>query len=156
MAALNDESGSEQKPISLDDVLQTQIDTARETHPKATFELQDDIPTVDVVGDELLTSVFRNLLSNAVQHNDTDDPTVEIFATERSDHIEVIIADNGPGIPAEQKETVFGRGEKDLDSSSLGIGLYLVDMLVTGCGGDVQIEDNNPRRAVLRLTLPLD
>ena len=53
----------------------------------------------------------------------------------------VHIADNGPGIPDERKDEIFGRGEKGLESSGTGLGLYLVDTLVQRYGGDVTVSD---------------
>jgi len=70
------------------------------------------------------------------------------------DHVTIRIADNGPGIPDERKERVFGRGEQGLESAGTGVGLYLVDTLVERYGGSVRIEDNTPCGAVVVLTLP--
>jgi signal transduction histidine kinase len=61
---------------------------------------------------------------------------------ERGDDIVTVrVADNGPGIPDAQKESVFGKAEKGLESSGTGIGLYLVREIVTGYGGEIWIED---------------
>lgn len=85
----------------------------------------------------MLSSVLRNFLNNAVQHNDKDTPVVRVFGTVYEDSFELRIADNGPGIPDEQKESIFGKGEVGLESPGTGIGLYLVRTLVDGYGGDV-------------------
>uniref|UniRef100_UPI00260BACAD ATP-binding protein n=1 Tax=Halorientalis sp. TaxID=1931229 RepID=UPI00260BACAD len=53
------------------------------------------------------------------------------------------IADNGPGVPDERKDEIFGRGEKGLESSGTGLGLYLVDTLVDRYGGDVYATDSD-------------
>jgi signal transduction histidine kinase len=68
---------------------------------------------------------------------------------------EVRVADNGPGIPEDQRDEVFGKGEKGLDSPGAGIGLYLVRSLVEIYGGDVWVEDNEPKGAVFVVRLPL-
>ncbi|MCQ4334712.1 sensor histidine kinase [Natronomonas sp. F2-12] len=113
------------------------------------------IPDVDVVGNEMLGSIFRNLLQNAIQHNDKTPPEVTVSTAEADDRIEIYIADNGPGIPDAQKEEIFGRGEKGLESSGAGIGLYLVQSLVDGYGGDVWVEDNDPEGSVFVVSLPI-
>jgi len=77
----------------------------------------------------MLASVFRNLLNNAVQHNDTDAPEVTVTCEETDDRIRVRVADNGPGVPDAEKDEIFGKGEKGLDSAGSGIGLYLVSVL---------------------------
>ena len=102
----------------------------------------------------MISSVFRNLLKNAIQHNDKKVAEVIVSATDHEDTVTVTIADNGPGVPDDQKETIFGRGERGLDSSGTGIGLHLVNTLVNMHNGDVWIEDNEPEGAIFRVKLP--
>jgi signal transduction histidine kinase len=75
----------------------------------------------------MISSMFRNLLKNAVQHNDKEVAEMIVSATDREDTVTVTIADNGPGVHDSQKETVFGKGERRLDSSGTGIRLHLVN-----------------------------
>ena len=89
----------------------------------------------------MLGSVFRNVLKNAVQHNDKPVPTVAVSSNTVDESIKIRVADNGPGISDAAKEDIFGKGEKGLDSEGTGIGLYLVKSLVESYGGDVWIED---------------
>jgi len=103
----------------------------------------------------MVNSVFRNLLNNAVQHNDSSTPRIELSFDVRDQDVEIRIADNGPGIPDEHKDTVFGKGERGLGSAGSGIGLYLVDTLVTEYGGTIRLEDNEPTGAVFVVRLPL-
>jgi len=133
--------------------LETELESVRETHPDAEFRVDGDIPTVSVLGNEMLSSVFRNLLENAVRHNDTDSPEVTVEAIEDADTVQVRVADNGPGVPDDQKGRIFGKGEKGLDSPGSGIGLYLVHTLTEQFGGDVRVEDNDPRGAVFVVEL---
>ena len=107
-----------------------------------------------VVANEMLDSVLRNLLKNAIQHNDSEIPEVQVSATERAGMAVVRIADNGPGVPDSQKDTIFGRGEKGLESEGTGIGLYLVETLLDSYGGDIRIEDNEPSGSVFVVELP--
>jgi len=140
------------RTVSLGSVIQDVLTARREEYPDAEFRLTDDID-VDVEANEMLSSVFRNLLNNAVQHNDSDTPRVEIGVDDDEETVVVRVADNGPGIPDDQKETVFGKGENGLDSPGTGIGLYLVETLVTEFGGEVWIEDNEPKGAVVNVRL---
>jgi signal transduction histidine kinase len=105
----------------------------------------------------MLPSVFRNLLNNAVQHNDGPSPTVSVGAERDGDVVRVRVTDDGPGVPDSQKETIFGKGEKGLDSPGSGIGLYLVYCLVEGYGGDVWVEDrpDDTSGAVFVVELPV-
>jgi signal transduction histidine kinase len=108
-----------------------------------------------VIGNEMLGSVFRNLLQNAILHNDKETPEITITAERQQRQIEVRIADNGPGVPDAQKETIFGKGAKGLESEGTGIGLYLVQSLVESYGGDVWVEDNTPEGAIFVVQLPI-
>lgn len=134
--------------------LRGEIDEIRSSHPHATVTCETDIPDCAVRANEMLDSVFRNILKNAIQHNDKNTPTVDISATEQSEAVLVRIADNGPGVPDTEKEDIFGKGEKGLESQGTGLGLYLVRTLVEGYGGDVWVEDNDPTGAEFVVKLP--
>lgn len=142
------------EPTPLRPVLETELSLREESFPEAAFVVDGSLPDVAVTADSMLTSVFRNLLNNAVQHNDKDTPLVEVSCDVRDDDVEVRIADNGPGIPDERKERIFGKGEAGLEGSGSGIGLYLVHTLVDQFGGEVRVEDNDPRGAVFIVELP--
>ncbi|WP_143420945.1 sensor histidine kinase [Halorubrum halodurans] len=101
----------------------------------------------------MLSSVFRNLLENAVQHNDEETPEITVRCVDGEETVRVRIADNGPGVPDEQKAEIFGKGESGLGSSGSGIGLYLVNTLTDQFGGDVWVEDNDPKGAVFVVEL---
>ncbi|MBV0902179.1 PAS domain-containing sensor histidine kinase [Haloarcula salina] len=141
------------EPISLDSILETELSLRRESYPAAEFVLNGSLPEVTVAADSMLSSVFRNLLNNAVQHNDEDTPHVEVSCVVRDEAVRVRIADNGPGIPDDQKDIVFGKGERGLGSPGTGIGLYLVERLVTQYGGEVWAEDNQPTGTVFVVEL---
>ena len=145
----------EQQPeidaVDLQRVVEDVLTRRRELYPGADFTV--DVPPVTVAANGMLASVFTNLLNNAVQHNDRERPTVSITAETDEGTVRVRVADDGPGIPDGRKERVFGRNQGGLDSVGTGIGLYLVDSLVAKFGGDVWVEDNQPRGAVLVVEL---
>jgi signal transduction histidine kinase len=126
---------------------------ARETYPDASF-------TVDLPGDaraqadELLEAVFENLVANAVEHNDGDDPRVHVSATVERNTIRVTVADDGPGIPEARREACFEPGEQDASSVGQGLGLYLVATLVERYDGTVRVEDADLGGAAVVVELP--
>ncbi len=148
-------SGVEERAVSLASALNQQIEETRSGYPEAVLTVEGSIPAVDVVGNDMLGSVFRNVLQNAIQHNDKTPPAVVVSTVETDDRVQIRIADNGPGVPDAQKEDIFGKGEKGLESAGAGIGLYLVRSLVEGYGGDVWVEDNDPEGAVFVISLPI-
>lgn len=117
--------------------------------------VENSIPDVKVFADEMLESVFRNLLKNVIQHNDKDVPEVSASATRTDTTVSIRMADNGPGVANSQKNTIFRQGEKGLESEGTGLGLYLVDTLVERYDGDVHIEDNEPEGAVFIVEIPV-
>ncbi|MWV41877.1 PAS domain S-box protein [Natrialba sp. INN-245] len=143
----------EDKRISLQRTIEEEIAEVRSTHPEANVTVEGTLPRTDAVADDMLSAVFRNILKNAVQHNDTETPEITVRSETRDDRVAVYVADDGPGVPDEQKETIFGKGEKGLESAGTGIGLYLVETLVDRYGGDVWVEDNEPEGAVFVVEL---
>lgn len=165
------------EPIPLQPVLDAELEDARQMMTDGSITVADSIPAVAVLADDMLSSVFRNLLRNSILHHDREAPTVSVSvehsagrqATRQSEDaladmnpsdqsptretVTVRIADDGPGIPDDRKDEVFGRGVQGLESEGTGIGLYLVRTLVEGYGGEIWIEDNEPRGTVFVIVL---
>ena len=152
--ALVEDDATDLKPVDLQHYIEAELAAVRESYSNALFRVSGEIPDVSVQGNEMLSSVFRNLLENAVQHNDEETPEIMVTGLEHEEVIQLRIADNGPGIPDKQKEQIFGKGEKGLDSTGSGIGLYLVYILTDQFGGEVWVEDNDPKGAVFIVELP--
>lgn len=143
------------QPVRLDRHLEAPITKAASKFDHATITTDGQIPDIQVRGNDLLEAVFRNIIENGIAHNDKEEPKLHISTAIDSDMITVAIADNGPGVSDNHKQVIFGKGEKSLDSSGAGIGLYLVETLVDQYGGDVWIEDNDPEGAIFNVTLPI-
>jgi len=146
-------SETDRTPVPVRPVLEGQIDDVRANHERAIVAVDGPIPHVEVFADDMLESVFRNLLNNAIVHNDTELPEVTVSVAVDDDVVRFRIADNGPGIRDEHKELIFEEGEKGLDSDGTGLGLYLVQTLVERYGGDVWVEDNEPEGSVFVVEL---
>ncbi|MDZ7850259.1 MAG: PAS domain S-box protein [Halodesulfurarchaeum sp.] len=149
-------SETELEPRSVRTVLEAEIETVGSNFEQAAIETDGSIPDATILADGMLESVFRNLLQNAIVHNDEDEPTVTVSATAGEQWITVRFVDNGPGIPEDRKETIFEKGEQGLDSDGTGLGLYLVNTLVDRYGGSLRIEDNEPKGSVFVVELPLE
>jgi signal transduction histidine kinase len=151
--ALSGDVAVEPRPTDLRRHLEAEVADVRETFPNAEFRVTGEIPDASVLANEMLASVFRNLLENAVRHNESMAPGVTVEVVEEADTVRVRIADNGPGVADEQQERIFGKGEKGLESPGSGIGLYLVHTLTDQFGGDVWVDDNDPEGAVFVVEL---
>lgn len=146
-------SGEETYPVEVARLLRRQVEDVVSAYPEAIVRIEGTLPEAKVVANDMLSSVFRNLLRNAIEHNNTSPPEVTVSGTLADDTVRIAVADNGPGVPDDQKERIFGQGEKGLESNGAGIGLYLVQSLVGIYGGEVWVEDNESKGAVFYLEL---
>jgi PAS domain S-box-containing protein len=146
---------TELSPVDLRAVLGEEIERLRSSSPEAVVEAPETLPDVAVTADDMLESVFRNLLKNAVQHGRASDPTVRVDVTTTDDRVRVSVADDGPGISDDRKAEIFRKGERGADSTGTGVGLYLVETLVQRYGGDVAVGDAALGGAEFVVSLPL-
>ncbi|WP_224269279.1 PAS domain S-box protein [Haloprofundus salinisoli] len=129
--------------------------TARRTYPEATF-------TTSVSGehwargDDRIRVAVGNLLENAVEHNDRASPTVDVTVETAADDVgpfvEVSVADDGPGVPREERSVLESGVETPLEHGS-GIGLWLVNWILAEADGELRFADNAPRGSVVTLRL---
>lgn len=134
-------TGDDCESVALRSVLLEQVDAIRSGFPKAEVTVDGSVPGAAVLADDMLDSVFRYLLKNAVQPNDKDVPEVRVSATELEDSVTVRVADNGPGLPAGRGDEVFEKGTTGSGSDGTGLGLYLVESLTEAYGGDIRVAD---------------
>jgi signal transduction histidine kinase len=153
--SLSDDGTAELEEIELQPILDAELAAVRDSFSNAQFHVSGELPNVSVQANEMISSVFRNILENAVRHNDKETPEITVTSEVEVGTVRIRIADNGPGIPDNQKEQIFGKGEKGLDSPGSGIGLYLVYLLTDQFGGEVWVEDNDPNGSVFVVELPI-
>ncbi|WP_202298584.1 HAMP domain-containing sensor histidine kinase [Mesorhizobium sp. 131-2-1] len=100
---------------------------------------------------DLLMQMFANLVENALRHCPRG-TAIELSVARQDDRILAQIADNGPGIPAEEREKVFQRLYR-LDSSRTtpgsGLGLSLVRAIADLHGATIVLEDRKPGLGVV-------
>jgi len=154
MQVLTEEDGEQTEPVALDAVLSAEVEKARNAYDAATVAY-DPGPDVFVVGNDLLPEVFENLLSNAVQHNDSASPTVSVSVRVEGEEAVVEVADDGPGVDEAMRDAIFEKGEKGFDSPGTGFGLYLVRELVASYDGAIDVRNRPEGGAAFTVRLPL-
>ncbi|WP_165394852.1 sensor histidine kinase [Methanofollis fontis] len=123
------------RPIRLDPVIREEI--AR--RPDITIHYEGTGAVV--LADDLLGEVFANLIINSRNHGGAE-TEVWIRVRKEEDGIEVIVEDNGPGIPDTLKPKVFERFTRGQSRSpGTGLGLHICRSLVTWYGGAIRAED---------------
>src|SRR5713101_3839466 len=105
---------------------------------------------------EQLSRAIRNLVDNAQRHAAT---RVALALSNGDGHVELIVDDDGPGIPVDDRERVFDRftrldAARARDAGGLGLGLSMVKAIVEQHGGTVAIEDAPIGGARLVVRLP--
>jgi signal transduction histidine kinase/ActR/RegA family two-component response regulator len=109
--------------------------------------------------DELrFKQVLLNLLSNAVKFT-PDGGRVEVSAVRRGDSVAVTVADNGPGIPPEDRERIFdsfqqGRRGAQREEGT-GLGLTLCRRIVDLLGGTMWLETEVGAGSLFGFTVPV-
>lgn len=104
----------------------------------------------------LLKLALTQLVENAIEHNDSEEPYVEVQADLEMDQtyqLVVSVLDNGPGIPDHEKRVIEKGSETSLEHGS-GLGLWTVRWAVTRIGGEIRFGRREPRGSVVSLCLP--
>ncbi|MEP7456814.1 HAMP domain-containing sensor histidine kinase [Phyllobacterium sp. SB3] len=103
---------------------------------------------------ELVGQTISNLVDNAIKYAAGDKPVEVKLSVEKHDRrVEIIVSDNGPGIPADQVDRAterFVRLEESRSQPGSGLGLSLAKAVMKLHGGTLELHDNAPGlRAVL-------
>ncbi|MFC5366153.1 ATP-binding protein, partial [Salinirubrum litoreum] len=120
--------------VSLTELV-SQAWASREHGGEATLE-RGDLPSVEA-DRERLRALLENLFRNAHEHSGAE-PTVTIEALPGGGFA---VADDGPGVPAEERESVFDHGYSTSDSGT-GFGLSIVDTVARAHGWDVSLTES--------------
>jgi hypothetical protein len=118
--------------------------------------LEHDIPPIlPAFGDrDMLQQAVANLLDNALKFSPPGS-TIRLSAGIVRGLLEISVADQGPGIPADDRNRAierFFRGESARSTPGSGLGLSLVQAVAVLHGGTLRLEDNHPGlRAVIAL-----
>ncbi|MEW5878888.1 MAG: ATP-binding protein [Pseudomonadota bacterium] len=101
--------------------------------------LELDVPALEVRGDaDALAILLRNLLDNALRHAAG---RVRVQARALDHAIALTVADDGPGMPAEQRSRAFDRFYRGAEGGGAGLGLALVKRIAALHGGDASFVD---------------
>jgi signal transduction histidine kinase len=107
-----------------------------------------------------LQQVLTNLLDNAVKYSPAGEE-VRVTAFRLDSHLQIEVADHGPGIPSDQQRLIFekfGRGHSagSPGKPGTGLGLFIARSIAEAHGGALEVASAPDVGATFTLTLPLD
>jgi signal transduction histidine kinase len=111
----------------------------------------DASPTIVTDGDRVL-QIISNLLSNAFRWT-PDGGKVELELAATNGRVFVAVDDNGPGVPAAERERIF-RPFWSRDDSGTGLGLAIAHELAAALGGSIRLESESGKGSRFELVLP--
>ena len=138
----------------LSEAVLTLTDTAKRSNIKIDFSEPNNIPPV--LGDPIrLQQVFVNIIDNAIKYT-PENGSIVIDASVNGGHIEIMISDNGKGIPAEDLDHVKQKFFKAKNSTrGSGIGLAVANEIIENHGGLLDIASTEHVGTTVSINLPV-
>jgi signal transduction histidine kinase len=154
LARLDAREQPHREPVDLADLATAALAATRTTDPAAHAELVTDGPPPATGDRDALLRAVRNLLDNAFAVADT--VVVEVTHTARGPKLSV--TDNGPGVPADQRERIFEPFVRLPRSPhrGTGLGLAIVRRTIESHGGTITCDPSPTGGARFTLRLPSD
>ncbi len=140
----------------VDDTVEAMYGDAQARGVRIACVIPGDLPMVHA-NPEKLQRVLFNLLQNALRHTDRDS-TVTVLARAAAGHVEIEVADEGPGIPEAERATIFDAFVQAGDRAARGVGgaglgLAISRAIVAAHGGRIEVVDD-ARGARVRFSVP--
>jgi len=144
----------ERQSINVRDTVSSVVSDVSSEWPEA--EITSEVPNdLFVRANSTLPIALEKVVTNAVEHNDTDCPQVQITVSNSSDSkfIDVEVRDNGPGIPDEISAVITEDKSPDALHHSTGMGLWIANWITKKLGGELRIATVTPHGTTVTLRL---
>ncbi len=143
------------RPIDVSDLIREEA--ALRIHEAISVQAEASRPTIAYADRRRLGQVVRNLLDNAIRHASS---VVRMATTSADGTTTITVADDGPGIPEDERDQIFERfvrldEARSRDSGGTGLGLAVARSLVEAHGGSIGVStDPELGGALFKVTLP--
>lgn len=139
-------------------ILRAAVASFADRPPGVEFNTDSADIVIDVDAEQLRT-VMRNLLENAVKYSLPDSRAIRVTAEKRAAGAVVSVADDGAGIPSEDRERVFEPffrvdRSRSKESGGYGLGLSICRRVMEAHGGRIAVESANGRGTSFVLSFP--
>ncbi len=146
-----DSADGGKKSIDCSQVVQHSVERITTDYPDVTVRV--DVPEgVEVVAISALQYAIDSIVENAFEHNESEAPTVEVWAEVSDDTVEIRVADDGPGIPSHEIEVLEKGTETGLEHGS-GVGLWLAYWIVKRSDGRLRFTRCDPTGTIVTIEL---
>jgi signal transduction histidine kinase len=138
--------------VDLKTAVEAAVEAAVDTRAGATVTVE--VPPVTVrTNERVLAFALETVVENAVTHNDSPDPRVEVRGSVTETGVRVRVADDGPGIPRSER-AVIEAGQEDPLAHATSLGLWGTKWAVETLGGELSFGDSDLGGAVVSIDLP--
>ena len=159
MLAFSKERTPELASCSLNEIVADVADLMRPAAAEQDVAIEIDLSEellITLADREGLHRAVLNLVVNAIEAIDEgEDRWVRLRTLASGEHFAIEVADNGPGIPPEKLDSVFGMFESSKGTRGTGIGLAVSQKIMREHGGDIEVESEVGAGSCFRLLLPI-
>lgn len=141
--------------VDLDDIVYAEADRVQTI---TGLRVSTAINHARVTGDpRALSRLVRNLVDNAIRHAESE---IRLECTPYAKRAEIVVADDGPGVPLAERRRVFDRfvrldSPRTRESGGAGLGLAIVAQIVDAHRGTVEVGESPSGGACFVVRLPL-
>jgi signal transduction histidine kinase len=138
--------------LDLSDLLKDCVQDFRTRFPEREFSEHIE-PDAEVKGDPLLLQILvNNLLENAIKYSPKES-RIDATLKKTDSVVQLEIADEGPGIPDEEKKKIFSKfyrigNEATRKTKGTGLGLYLCSKIADDHNADILVTNNTPHGSI--------
>jgi two-component system OmpR family sensor kinase len=159
LAQFDEHPPLDRQPVDLSSIAAEAVQAARLVQPGRRIILHADEPVIVRADGGRIRQVIDNLAGNALQHTPAGSP-VTVTVTGRAGQAQLTVADNGPGMTADQAARVFERfyrtdGARSRARGGTGLGLSIAATLTAAHGGTITVDTEPGRGAAFHVWLPL-
>ena len=132
--------------------------SAEKKQIKLTTDLQE--VSNSLFDPDRMRQVIDNLLTNAIKFSPAG-TTVDLACRQTKQSLEISVADQGPGIPSEDIDKLFGTFQKlsvqpTAGEKSTGLGLSIVKQIVNAHGGEITVDSKVGKGSVFTVRIPVE
>ena len=146
-------SAADRTTVEMRQVVEAVVESVTRDRPDVSVTVE--VSAVELsVSRGLLRFALRNLVENAVEHNNSQSPRVDVEGSRQASGVQVVVADNGPGIP-DAEWAVIEAGREESQDHLTSLGLWGTKWAVQRMGGELSRRDREGASgAVVVIDLP--